>query len=115
MSAVYRRRRFSMRADALGLTGEGGTQIAATIDTRTYVYYRRLALDARLWSVYHDDDQRPERKGASLAAQLGVDARLWRALHLAVMGEELVTPHLSHSLRVWAVFSADFTLRMGAR
>ena len=115
LGAVYRRPRFALRLDSQGLAGEGGVQVAGSVDTRTYFYHRRMALDARLWAVYHDDDQRAERKGGAFAAQLGVDTRLWRAVHLAIMGEELFTPHMRHSMRLWAVFSTDFTFRIGSR
>jgi hypothetical protein len=104
-----------MRFDSQGLAGEGGVQVAGSVDTRTYLWYRKLALDGRLWAVYHDDDQRETRRGSALAMQLGLDARLWRGLHLSLMGEELFTEHLAHNLRVWAVFSADFSMRLGAR
>lgn len=112
---IYRRRRFGMRADFYGLGGEGGTRVGGSIDTRTHVWYDRLALDARFYGLYYDDDLQPDRTGYSVALQAGLNAKLAHGIYLNVIGEELFTPFLDHSFRVFGMFSFDWAFRVGQR
>lgn len=120
LSAAYRRRRVAFRLDTHGLTGEGGTQWGAAADARTFVWHNRVAVDLRAYGVRYADD-RPDtasfsgRSGWAFATQAGFDARLWRGVHLSIMGEEMFSALLANSFRMWAVLAADWNFRGGLR
>jgi hypothetical protein len=113
--ASWQRRRFAARfgTDALG-GGDGGFQLVSSLDTRTHAVWDRLAIDARAYAAYYDEPA-VARQGWAAAVQAGIDIRLWRGLHVAVMGEETVSPLLKHSFRTWAALAAEWTVRPGGR
>lgn len=111
-SAAYRGRRFSGRFDGFGLGGEGGTRAGGSLDTRTMVWWDRLALDARIYGVYYRDEATAARRGYSVALQLGINAQLWRGIHLAVLGEEMFTTFYSQAFRLFGALTADWSFRV---
>ena len=113
--AAYRRRRFAMRLDGYGLGGRGGVRVGGSVDTRTHVWYDRLALDGRVYALYFDDEIQEEREGYSVALQVGTNVRLAHGIYLNLMAEELFTPLLDHSFRVFGMFSFDWAFRVGQR
>lgn len=110
-TASYRGRRFSGRLDGFGLGGEGGARAGGSLDTRTMVWWDRLALDARIYGVYYRDEVTAARQGYSVALQLGFNAQLWRGIHLAVLGEEMFTTFYSQAFRVFGALTADWSVR----
>ncbi len=113
--AAWRSKRSAIRLDAHALTGEGGTQWGGAADSRTMVWADRLALDLRAYGVRYANDDSTGRQGWAFATQAGVDARLWRGIHLAVMGEEMFSPLWASSFRLWGVLSAEWDFRGGPR
>jgi hypothetical protein len=111
-SAAYRGRRFSGRLDGYGLGGEGGTRAGGSLDTRTMVWWDRLALDARVYGVYYRDEVTQARRGYSVALQLGFNAQLWRGIHFAVLGEEMFTTFYSQAFRLFGALTADWSIRV---
>lgn len=109
----FRVRRFAARVDGFGLGGEGGLRAGANIDTRTMILWDRLALDGRLYAVKYRDEINAARDGYSIALQAGLNAQLWRGVHLAVLGEEMFTSYYSQAFRVFGALTADWTLRVG--
>jgi hypothetical protein len=109
----FRVRRFSARVDGFGLGGEGGLRAGANVDTRTMILWDRLAIDARLYAVKYRDEINAARDGYSVALQAGLNAQLWRGVHLAVLGEEMFTSYYSQAFRVFGALTADWTLRVG--
>jgi hypothetical protein len=77
LGAAHRRRRFAMRLDGFGLGGAGGVRAGGSVDTRTHVWWDRLALDGRFYGVYFRDELVEDRRGYSLAFQVGGNLRLW--------------------------------------
>lgn len=114
-AAAYRRRRFAMRIDGYGLSGHGGLRVGGSVDTRTHVWYDRVAIDGRAFFVYYDDELYEDRQGYSLAIQAGTNVRLAHGVYLNVIAEEVFTPFLDHSLRVLGVLSVDWAFRAGTR
>lgn len=114
-SATYRRPRFSMRLDAFGLGGEGGLRTGGSVDTRTLLAWDRIALDARIYGVYYDDDLVSARTGWALSLQGGTNIRLWEGIHINLVAEEMVTRFASQSFRLLGIFSVDWSLRAGQR
>ncbi|MCA9719989.1 MAG: hypothetical protein KC468_35315, partial [Myxococcales bacterium] len=111
LSAYYRIPRFAMRLDGYGLGGEGGIRAGGSVDTRTMVAWNRLGLDGRVYGNYYKDDVSGAREGYALALQGGFNAELFRGVHLAVLGEELLTSYYKHAFRLLATFSVDWTIR----
>lgn len=111
-SASYRGRRFSGRFDGFGLGGEGGTRAGGSLDTRTMVWWDRLALDARIYAVYYRDEVTMSRRGYSVALQAGFNAQLWRGVHLAILGEQMFTTFYSQAFRVFGALTADWSMRV---
>lgn len=111
-TAAYRGRRFSARLDGFGLGGEGGTRAGGSADTRTMVWWDRLALDGRIYAVYYRDEVTSARRGYSVALQVGLNAQLWRGIHLAVLGEEMFTTFYSQAFRVMGALTADWSMRV---
>jgi len=114
-SAVHRRPRFAMRFDLYGLTGEGGTRIGGSFDSRTHVLWDRIALDGRAYAVGYRDEQTDVRHGYAVAMQAGANIRLIRGIQANVMCEEMLTSSLEQAFRVLAVFSVDWSFRAGPR
>lgn len=115
VQALHQRRRFTLRVDGFGLGGEGGVRAGGSVDTRTHVVWDRLALDGRGYGLYYADDQVDARTGYSVALQAGANVRLYRGIHLNLVGEEMFTSFLKHAFRVLAVFSVDWSFRAGRR
>ncbi len=115
LGSMYRRGRVLLRADGYGLGGEGGTQAGGSLDSRTWVYYQRIAVDGRAFFNYYDDDLDPQREGWGLALQAGANFRLYRGIHLNVVAEELFSTYTRQAFRGFAVLSADWTFRAGRR
>ena len=113
--AAYRRRRFAMRLDGFGLGGEGGLRAGGSVDTRTHVWYDRIALDGRAYYTYFRDDLVADRRGYSLALQVGTNIRLAHGVYFNVVGEELFTTFYRHAFRALGVLSVDWAFRMGQR
>jgi hypothetical protein len=113
--AAYRRRRFAMRLDGFGLGGEGGMRAGGSVDTRTHVWYDRLALDGRAYYVHYRDDLVADRRGYSLALQVGTNIRLAHGVYFNVIGEELFTTFYRHAFRALGVLSVDWAFRVGQR
>ncbi|MBL9100352.1 MAG: hypothetical protein JNL82_05315 [Myxococcales bacterium] len=109
----YRVRRFAARLDGYGLGGEGGLRAGANLDTRTMILWDRLAVDGRVYAVKYRDEVNAARDGYSIALQAGLNAQLWRGLHLAVLGEEMFTSYYQQAFRVFGALTADWTLRVG--
>lgn len=112
-TASYRIRRFAARLDGYGLGGEGGLRAGVNLDTRTMILWDRLAIDGRLYAIKYRDDVSAARDGYSVALQAGLNAQLWRGIHLAVLGEEMFTSYYTQAFRVFAALTADWTLRVG--
>lgn len=110
-SASYRGRVFSGRLDGFGLGGEGGMRAGGSLDTRTMVWWDRLALDARIYGVAYRDEVTAARRGYSVALQLGFNAQLWRGIHLSLLGEEMFTTFYSQAFRLFAALTADWSMR----
>lgn len=108
----YRVRRFAARLDGYGLGGEGGLRAGANLDTRTTILWDRLAIDGRVYAVKYRDEVNAARDGYSIALQAGLNAQLWRGLHLAVLGEEMFTSYYQQAFRVFGALTADWTLRV---
>ncbi|MCH9687829.1 MAG: hypothetical protein K0V04_40740 [Deltaproteobacteria bacterium] len=113
--ATYQRRRIGVRADAFGLGGEGGVRAGATLDTRTHVWYDRLALDGRAYVLYYRDELNAARRGYSVALQAGANIRLGHGVYLGVVTEEMFTPFLRGAFRAFGILSMDWALRGGPR
>jgi hypothetical protein len=113
--AAYRRRRFAMRLDGFGLGGEGGMRAGGSVDTRTHVWYDRLALDGRAYYVHFRDDLVADRRGYSLALQVGTNIRLAHGVYFNVIGEELFSTFYRHAFRALGVLSVDWAFRVGQR
>ncbi|MEZ4452803.1 MAG: hypothetical protein R3B09_25300 [Nannocystaceae bacterium] len=112
VSAAHRRPRFALRIDGYGLGGEGGVRAGGSVDTRTMVLWDRLAIDGRAYGVYYRDDLNAAREGFSFAVQAGLNAQLYRGIHLNLLGEELITTQYTSALRVLASLSIDWTLKV---
>ncbi|HEY8376154.1 MAG TPA: hypothetical protein VIK91_06680, partial [Nannocystis sp.] len=78
----------------------------------TMVWWDRLALDARIYGVYYRDELVQARRGYSVAIQLGLNAQLWKGIHLAVLGEEMFTTFYSQAFRLFAALTADWSLQV---
>ena len=113
--AAYRIRRFSLRGDAFGLGGQGGTRIGGSVDARTHVWWDRLAIDTRAFVVYYDDELDSTRSGHSVAIQAGTNVRLGHGVYFNVVGEQLFTPYFDSAFRAFAVLSMDWNFRAGRR
>lgn len=116
--AVLRTHRFMLRADVFGLDGEGGRQIGGSIDTRTWVLWQRLGIDARAYGLAYRDDLGtglPEREGWSVAFQAGGNVRLWKNVHLNLVAEPMLSSIWQAHFRALAIFSVDWSLRVGRR
>lgn len=113
--ATYRRRRFAARADLYGLGGFGGMRIGGDVDTRTHVVYDRLAIDARAYALYYEDEITPDRNGWSVALQAGGNVRIAHGIYLNLMGEQMFTPFYRTAFRALGVLSVDWTFRGGRR
>lgn len=111
-SASYRGRRFSARADGFGIGGEGGVRAGGSLDTRTMVWWDRLGLDARVYGVHYRDEVTAARRGYSLALQLGINAQLWKGIHLTLLGEEMFTTFFAQAFRVMGALTMDWSLRV---
>ncbi|MCA9688800.1 MAG: hypothetical protein KC636_04275, partial [Myxococcales bacterium] len=112
-SAQFRIPRFAARVDGYGLGGEGGVRAGGSIDTRTMVAWDRLGIDARVYGNYYDDVDALARRGYGLAFQAGLNARLWRGIHLALLGEELLSTHYTQAFRLLATLSIEWSTRFG--
>ena len=53
------------------------------------------------------------RRGYGLAFQAGLNARLWRGIHLALLGEELLSTHYTQAFRLLATLSIEWSTRFG--
>jgi hypothetical protein len=73
----------------------------------------RIGIDLRSYLTRYADDQVPEREGYGLAFQAGADFKLWDGVHLALLGEELLTPFVVHAFRGLANLSVDWSFRAG--
>ncbi len=113
--AEYRRRRFGMRLDGYGLGGEGGTRIGGSVDTRTHVLYDRIAIDARSYALYYQDEINEAREGYSVSVQAGTHLRLGHGVYLNLMAEELLTPYYRAAFRAFGSLSVDWAFRVGQR
>lgn len=116
--AVLRTHRFMLRADLYGLGGEGGEQLGGSIDTRTWVLWQRLGIDLRAYGLAYRDDigsGLPERKGWSVALQTGGNVRLWKNVHLNLVAEPMISSLWRAHFRTLAIFSADWSFRVGRR
>lgn len=114
LSAAYRRRRFAMRLDAYGQGGSGGIRVGGSVDTRTHVFYDRVAIDARGFAAYYE----PEDRGVSdysVAFQVGTHVHLAHGIYVHALAEELVSGSLKHSLRLFGMLSMDWAFRVGQR
>ena len=113
--AAYRIRRLAVRADAFGLSGEGGTRVGGSIDARTHVWWDRVAIDTRAFVVYYRDDVDAARRGHSVALQLGTNLRLAHGVYFNVVGEQLLSPFYDSAFRAFASLSLDWAFRAGRR
>lgn len=111
-SAAHRRPRFALRIDGYGIGGEGGLRVGGSVDTRTTILWDRLAIDGRAYAVHYRDELREARQGFSFAVQAGINAQLFRGVHLNLLGEEMITTHYVSALRILASLSVDWTLRL---
>ncbi|MEX1368406.1 MAG: hypothetical protein AB1Z98_35065 [Nannocystaceae bacterium] len=115
VGAAYRRRRLGLRADAFGLGGEGGVRAGGSLDTRTHVWYDRIAIDGRAYVLYYRDEANPERRGYSVAIQGGANLRLTHGIYLNLVGEEMVSTYHRAAFRALGILSVDWALRGGQR
>lgn len=118
VGAVFRSSRFMMRADAYGLGGEGGRQVGASLDTRTWVLWQRLGIDNRIYAFAFDEDEASGpagRAGWSVALQTGGNVRLWKNVHLNLVAEPMLSNVWPVHFRALAIFSADWSFRAGLR
>jgi hypothetical protein len=115
LTAHRQARRSSIRVDGFGMGGEGGVRAGGSIDTRTHVRWDRVALDGRAYGVYYADDQLEAREGFSVSVQAGVNLRLFRGIHLNVVGEETVSSRLATAFRALGVLTVDWSFRGGRR
>lgn len=113
--ASYRQRRFAARLDAFGLGGEGGVRTGFSLDTRTHVWYDRIAIDGRSYVLYYRDEQVPDRTGYSVALQAGGHVRLGHGVYFNLVGEQMFTPFFRSAFRAFGIFSVDWALRGGRR
>jgi len=113
LTAAFRVPRFRARTDAYGLGGEGGLRVGGSIDTRTMVAWNRLAIDARTYGLYYADPVVLDRQGWSFAVQGGINAQLWKGIHLGILAEEMVSSFYSTAFRMFGTLSFDWTVRMG--
>lgn len=114
VAASYRRRRFALRLDGYGHGGMGAVRAGGSVDTRTHVFYDRIALDARTYGIVTRMSDRSD-VDASVAVQVGTSVQLAHGIVLHVVGEELVSTTLRHAFRLFATFSLDWAFRVGAR
>jgi hypothetical protein len=115
VGAAHRRRRFALRLDGFGLGGSGGIRAGGSLDTRTHVWWDRLALDGRFYGVYFLDELVEERHGYSLAFQAGGNLRLWDGVYFNLLAEELLTRFYDQAFRVLGILSIDWRFRAGQR
>ncbi len=115
LAALYRRRRTALRLDGFALGGEGGLRGGGVVESRTHVWWDRIALDGRVYFTQYRDDLSHGRYGYSLALQVGANIRLYHGVYVHVLGEELVTRHYKSALRALGVLSVDWGFRGGAR
>jgi len=115
VGAAHRRRRFALRLDGFGLGGSGGVRAGGSVDTRTHVWWDRLALDGRFYGVYFSDELVEDRHGYSFAFQAGGNLRLWDGVYFNLLGEELLTRFYDQAFRILAILSIDWRFRAGQR
>ena len=115
MAALWQHHRFSLRTDAFVQGGQGGMRAGGSVDGQVRVLNDRIGLDLRSYLTHYADDQVPEREGFGLAFQAGADFKLWDGVHLALLGEELLTPFVKHAFRGLANLSVDWSFRAGRR
>jgi hypothetical protein len=113
LSALWQHKRFAVRTDAFVQGGQGGTRAGGSIDGQVRVLNDRIGIDLRSYLTRYADDQVPEREGYGLAFQAGADFKLWDGVHLALLGEELLTPFVVHAFRGLANLSVDWSFRAG--
>lgn len=114
LAASYRRRRFALRLDGYGHGGMGAMRVGASVDTRTHVFYDRIAIDARTYGIVTRVSDHANVDG-SVAVQVGTSVRLTHGIVLHVVGEELVSTTLRHAFRLFGTFSLDWAFRVGGR
>jgi hypothetical protein len=115
LAAHWQHRRFAVRTDVFAQGGEGGVRAGGSIDGQVRVLNDRIGIDLRSYLTHYADDQVPEREGYGLAFQAGADFKLWDGVHLALLGEELLTPFVVHAFRGLANLSVDWSFRAGRR
>jgi hypothetical protein len=115
LAATWQHRRFAVRTDVFAQGGQGGTRTGGSVDGQVRVLNDRIGIDLRSYLTQYADDQVPERKGYGLAFQAGADFKLWDGVHLALLGEELLTPFVVHAFRGLANLSVDWSFRAGRR
>ena len=114
--AHWRNHRFALRLDAFGLDGEGGLRAGGSIDGRIGLLNDRLFLDGRSYVLHFDRDEAEDstrRRGYSLAFQAGLHFRVWRGIHLEVVGEEMSSSYFAHALRLFGVLHVEWSFRGG--
>lgn len=112
---AYRGRRISMRADGFGLSGTGGLRYGGSIESRFNAVWDRLSIDGRAYFVSYADEQVAERRGYGLSFQAGLNMQLFKGIHVSLVGEEMITTYLTTAFRAWAMFTADWSFRVGRR
>lgn len=115
LAASVRLRRFGARCDAFGLGGEGGLRVGGRIDTRTHVWFDRLAVDARAVGAYYRDEIDERRRGYNIALQAGLSIHLAHGINLQAVAEELFTPLYRHAFRAFGSLTLDWAFRVGQR
>lgn len=115
LAAIWQHRRFALRTDAFVQGGQGGMRAGGSVDGQVRVLNDRIGIDLRSYLTHYSDDQVPEREGYGLAFQAGADFKLWDGVHLALLGEELLTPYVVHAFRGLANLSVDWSFRAGRR
>lgn len=113
LAAAFRIPRFRARADAYGIGGEGGLRVGGSLDTRTMVAWNRLAIDARTYGLYYRDPVVQDRQGWSFAVQAGLNAQIWRGIHIGLLGEEMISSFYKTAFRMFGTISFDWGVRMG--
>lgn len=113
LAAAFRIPRFRIRADTYAIGGEGGLRVGGSLDTRTMVAWNRLAIDARTYGLYYRDPVVQDRQGWSFAVQAGLNAQLWRGVHIGLLGEEMVSSFYKTAFRMFGTISFDWGVRVG--